>query len=77
MTLGYAELCRRTRRHMAAALRGKHEAGVLELRADADEVAMFLFALADGVAIRRLSEPELDIGPVVDLSVAAARGLLS
>jgi AcrR family transcriptional regulator len=73
----FAELGRRTRQHMAAALRAKHEAGVLELRADVDEVAMFLFALADGVAIRRLSEPDVDIGPVVELSVAATRALLS
>jgi AcrR family transcriptional regulator len=73
----FTELGRRTRWHMANALRAKGDAGVLELRADADVVATFLFALADGVAIRRLSEPDLDIGPVVDLSVAAARALLS
>ena len=73
----FTELGRRTRWHMANALRAKCDAGVLELRADADVVATFLFALADGVAIRRLSEPDLDIGPVVDLSAAAARALLS
>ena len=72
-----AELGRRTRSHMAQALRAKADAGVLELQAEADVVATFLFALADGVAIRRLSEPDLDIGAIVDLSVAAGRSLLS
>jgi AcrR family transcriptional regulator len=71
-----AELGRRTRTHMAQALRAKGEAGVLGLRADPDVVATFLFALADGVAIRRLTEPDLDIGPVVEQSVTAARALL-
>jgi AcrR family transcriptional regulator len=71
-----AELARRTRAHMAAVLLAKSEAGVLELRADADAVATFLFALADGVTLRRLSEPAFDIGPVVEVSVAAARALL-
>jgi AcrR family transcriptional regulator len=71
-----AELGRRTREHMAAVLRAKARAGVLELRADADAVAAFLFVLADGVTLRRLSEPELDIGPVIDQATAAARALL-
>ena len=66
-----AELGRRTRSHLAQALRTADEAGVLELRADADHVTTFMFALADGVTVRRLSEPELDIAPVVELSVAA------
>jgi AcrR family transcriptional regulator len=72
-----AELGRRTRSHLAQALRTADEAGILQLRADADDVATFLFALADGVAVRRLSEPDLDIGPVVELSVVAGRALLS
>ena len=53
-----AELGRRTRTHLAEALKAKSEAGVLELHGDADAVATFLFALADGITIRRLSEPE-------------------
>ncbi|MGI8862800.1 MAG: TetR/AcrR family transcriptional regulator [Solirubrobacteraceae bacterium] len=72
-----AELGRRTRRHMAAALRAKSEAGVLRLRADADVLATFLFALADGLTVRKLSEPELDIAPVVGQAVAAVRAVLS
>jgi AcrR family transcriptional regulator len=70
------ELGRRTRAHLADALRAKSEAGVLELHADPDVVATFLFALADGLTIRRLSEPDLDLGPVIRESVAATRSLL-
>lgn len=77
IALELAELGRRTRQHLADALRAKSEAGVLELRADPDVLATFLFALADGVTVRRLSEPDLDIGPVIGQSVAAARALLS
>jgi len=71
-----AELGRATRAHLAAALRAKSEAGVLKLRAEPDAVAAFLFALADGLTVRRLSEPELDIAPVMEQAVAAARALL-
>jgi AcrR family transcriptional regulator len=72
-----AELGRRTRLHMAGALQALSEAGVLELRADPEVVTTFLFALADGITVRRLSEPELDTGPVLEQAVAAARALLS
>ena len=72
-----AELGRRTRSHLAQALRSADEAGILQLRAEADVVATFLFALADGVAVRRLSEPELDIGPTSELVVAAGRAVLN
>lgn len=71
-----AELGRRTRSHMAQALRAKDEDGVLELRSDADTIAAFLFTLADGVTVRRLIEPDFDIGPVMAQAVTAARGLL-
>jgi len=72
-----AELGRRTRLHLAQALRAKREAGVLELRDDPEPVAAFLFVLADGIMVRRLSEPEFDITPLMDHAVAAARALLS
>jgi AcrR family transcriptional regulator len=71
-----AELGRRTRSHLAGALRAKSEAGVVQLRADPDAVAAFLFVLADGVTTRRLSEPDFDIGPVMGQAVEAARALL-
>jgi AcrR family transcriptional regulator len=72
-----AELGRRTRQHLAAALRAKSDAGVLRLRDDADVLATFLFAVADGITVRKLSEPELDIAPVVGQAVAAVRSVLS
>jgi AcrR family transcriptional regulator len=72
-----AELGRRTRTHMAQALRAKCEAGVLHMSADADTVTTFLFALADGITVRRMSEPELDVGPVTAQAVMAARAVLS
>jgi AcrR family transcriptional regulator len=71
-----ADLGRRMRGHIAEALRDKARAGVLELRADADTAASFVLALADGITIRLMSEPDLDIGPLMTQSVAAARALL-
>ena len=49
---------------------------MLELRADPDAIAAFLFALADGLTVRRLSEPGFDIGPAMEQAVDAARALL-
>lgn len=71
-----AELGRRTRAHLADALRAKSDAGVLELHADPDVVSTLLFALADGLTIRRLSEPDLELAPVIRESVTATRSLL-
>jgi hypothetical protein len=71
-----AELGRRTRLHLANALRVKSEAGVLELRADPDVVSSFLFMLADGLTVRRLTEPNFEMGPVMAQAVTAARALL-
>jgi AcrR family transcriptional regulator len=72
-----ANLGRRTRSHLGEALKRKQQSGVLALRVDPDLAAMFLFALADGVIVRRLSEPELDIGPLTEQAIAAARAVLS
>jgi AcrR family transcriptional regulator len=71
-----AELARSTRLRLAGALRTGSAAGIFELRASPDDVASFLFALADGVTIRRLSEPGLDVAPLMDQAVLAARALL-
>lgn len=72
-----AELGRRTRSHLADALERKRNTGVLSLRSDPGLAATFLFALADGVMVRRLSEPELDIRPLVEQATVAARAVLS
>jgi AcrR family transcriptional regulator len=71
-----SELGRRSRTQLSEVLRSKAQAGVLSLRMDADTSASFLLALADGVLIRRLTEPELDIAPLMQRSVAIVRELL-
>jgi AcrR family transcriptional regulator len=72
-----AELGRCTRSHLGDALERKRADGVVALRVAPELAAMFLFALADGVIVRRLSEPELDIGPLTEQAIAAARAVLS
>jgi AcrR family transcriptional regulator len=72
-----AVLGRRTRAHLGEALSRKRAAGVITLRVEPELAAMFLFALADGVIVRRLSEPELDIGPLTEQAILAARAVLS
>jgi AcrR family transcriptional regulator len=69
-------LARSTRTHLADTLRAKRDVGALELRAEPEAVALFLFALADGLTVRSLSEPELDVSPAMSQAVAAARALL-
>lgn len=72
-----ALLGRRTRSHLGDALSRKRADGVLTLRVEPELAAMFLFALADGVIVRRLSEPELDVGPLTEQAIIAARAVLS
>jgi AcrR family transcriptional regulator len=72
-----AALGRRTRSHLSGALERKRDSGVLALRIDPELTATFLFALADGVMVRRLSEPEFDIGPLTEQAIIAARAVLS
>jgi AcrR family transcriptional regulator len=72
-----AELGRRIRLHLAEVLAEKDRAGVLALRADPEDTAALLFVLADGITVRRLSEPELDIAPLMAQAVTAARALLA
>jgi AcrR family transcriptional regulator len=71
-----AELGRRMRTLLAGVLRAKADAGVIPPSADSEVTAALLFVLADGIVIRRLSEPDLDIAPIMVKAVAAARALL-
>jgi len=71
------ELGRLTRTHLASQLSAKADAGVLTLRDEPEAVAAFLIVLADGITVRRLSEPDVDISPLMDQAVSAARALLS
>jgi len=70
-------LRRRTRSHTAVALSAKREAGVLKLRGDPETVTVFLFALADGIVLRRMTEPDFDVAPLTGQAIVAARALLT
>ena len=72
----FAELLRRTREHVAGLLAEKEADGVLRLHAPADAVADVLFAMADGVAMRMLTETDRDFGPSVLAGVRAVRALI-
>jgi AcrR family transcriptional regulator len=72
----FVELLRRTRDHVAGLLAEKEAAGVLRLHAPADAVADVLFAMADGVAMRMLTEADRDFGPSVLAGVRAVRALI-
>jgi AcrR family transcriptional regulator len=72
----FAELLRRTREHVAGLLAAKEAEGVLRLHAPADAVADVLFAMADGVAMRMLTETDRDFGPSVLAGVLAVRALI-
>ena len=71
------ELFNRTREHVADIFRAKEREGVLKLRADADAVVGFLFALADGIALQMLSDPEREHKDVIAAGTVAARTLLT
>jgi AcrR family transcriptional regulator len=72
----FAELLRRTRGHVGALLEAKQDDGVLRLHAPADAVGDVLFSIADGVAMRMLTERDHDFGPTVAAGVRAVRALI-
>jgi AcrR family transcriptional regulator len=71
------ELFARTRDHVVEIFRAKEAEGVLNLRLDADAVVALLFALADGIALQVLSDPERDHTDVIAAGTLAARHLLT
>jgi AcrR family transcriptional regulator len=71
------QLFGRIRGHLAEALKAKEREGVLNLRYDAEAVASFLFAIADGFALQALSDPARDHAAAIAASTAAARHLLT
>ena len=71
------ELFNRTRDHVAEIFRAKESEGVLALRGDADSIVGFLFAVADGLALQMLSNPDRDHADVIAAGTAAARHLLT
>jgi AcrR family transcriptional regulator len=76
IALEFAELLRRTREHVATLLEAKEAAGILRLHAPADAVADVLFAMADGVAMRMLTEHDRDFRKSVAAGVIAIRALI-
>ena len=71
------ELFNRTRDHVTEILGAKEREGVISLRFDVDAVVGYLFALADGIALQALSDPDRDHTGVIEASTAAARYLLT
>ena len=71
------ELFNRIRAHMADIFRTKEREGVLKLRYDADAVVGYLIALADGIALQTLSDPERDHAAVIEAGTESARHLLA
>jgi AcrR family transcriptional regulator len=70
------ELFNLTRDHVAEIFRAKEREGVLKLRADADAIVGYLFALADGLALQILTDPEKDHTELIAASTVAAKALL-
>ena len=71
------ELFNRTRGHVAEILRAKQSEGVIEPKFEIDAVVALLFALADGIALQLLSDPERDHADVIAAGTVAARHLLA
>jgi AcrR family transcriptional regulator len=72
-----ATLARAARADIAASLKAKQAEGVVRLGDEPEAVAGVLLALADGLALRFLIEPELDPRPILAAAVAAARALIA
>jgi AcrR family transcriptional regulator len=73
----YAELMRGTRERVAAMLDAGQREGILHLHAGPEAVAETLFSLADGFALRMLTEPGRDFTESIDAGIACARALLA
>jgi AcrR family transcriptional regulator len=71
------ELFNRTRDHVAEILRAKQSEGVISAEADIDAVVALLFAMADGIALQVLSDPEHDHRGVIEAGTKAARHILA
>src|SRR5919197_5847629 len=70
------KLYRSTRDHIAAALREKHEAGVVQLRDAPENVASVLLGLGDGITMQLISDPDWDSDAAFQVGIQTARFLL-
>jgi AcrR family transcriptional regulator len=73
----FAELLRRQRTLVADLLRDKETEGVIHLRADPEAVVDVLFSLAEGFALRMLTDAQRDYGPTIAAGVECVRTLLA
>jgi AcrR family transcriptional regulator len=71
------ELFNRTRDHVAEILSAKQSEGVISPRADINAVVALLFAMADGIALQVLSDPDRDHAGVIAAGTGAARHVLA
>jgi AcrR family transcriptional regulator len=71
-----AEMGRLMRSHLAQLLSGKQQEGVLSLHGEPEDVAGLLFALADGLTMRHLTEPHEDMSSLMALVTSTARAML-
>jgi AcrR family transcriptional regulator len=73
----YAGLISRTREQVAELLAKAQREKILHLHAEPDAVADVLFSIADGFALRMLTEPDRDFTPTMQAGIACARSLLT
>ena len=71
------ELYSRARAEFAAILTEKQEEGVVSLRFDAEATMAYLFGAGDGMVVQRLTDPTLELFPLMDTAQSVARWLLS
>lgn len=72
-----AELRRRWRRTLGKLLKAKADEGVIELSGDPAGTATLLTALAQGIAVEALADPDWDRTEAVRQAGVVARGLLA
>jgi AcrR family transcriptional regulator len=73
----YAGLISRTREQVAELLAKAQREKILHLHAEPPAVADVLFSIADGFALRMLTEPDRDFTPTMQAGIACARSLLT
>jgi AcrR family transcriptional regulator len=73
----YAGLISRTREQVAEMLAKAQREKILHLHAEPEAVAEVLFSIADGFALRMLTEPGRDFTPTMQAGIACARSLLT
>lgn len=73
----FSRLYGRSRKVIADVLREKERMGMLKLRCDAEDIAMYLISAGEGAALQLLSDPDRDFSSGFATGNAVARFLLS